>query len=260
MTTNGKNGTNGRILAIPTTYKGITFRSRLEARWAVFFDVLGIHWEYEYHSCTDGGVCYLPDFWLPSVHGGVFWEIKQIYEYSKALESFYEDLAYRVSMLAQETQAPVVLSAGSPSEIIVTMQAERPLGRLLGPVVIFPYSGNYRLQSPVLPCYCSNHKGWYMRRCDAGDPLLSERYRQLYRAKILVEEVQHQIDRFERSLIDPCGMDGESDDGMGPHIGVEDDVFPPADDFDEYLFQPWMHNDYMSAVELSRTHQFWNPR
>lgn len=33
--------------AIPTTYKGVTFRSKLEARWAVFFDTLGIEWEYE---------------------------------------------------------------------------------------------------------------------------------------------------------------------------------------------------------------------
>lgn len=32
---------------IPTMYKGINFRSRLEARWAVFFDTLGIEWEYE---------------------------------------------------------------------------------------------------------------------------------------------------------------------------------------------------------------------
>jgi hypothetical protein len=32
---------------IPTEYKGVKFRSRLEAKWAVFFDTLGIEWEYE---------------------------------------------------------------------------------------------------------------------------------------------------------------------------------------------------------------------
>lgn len=32
---------------IETRYKGYRFRSRLEARWAVFFDVLGVRWEYE---------------------------------------------------------------------------------------------------------------------------------------------------------------------------------------------------------------------
>lgn len=35
------------IKAIETSYKGYRFRSRLEARWAVFFDALGIEWEYE---------------------------------------------------------------------------------------------------------------------------------------------------------------------------------------------------------------------
>ncbi len=33
--------------AIETLYKGYRFRSRLEARWAVFFDALGLKWEYE---------------------------------------------------------------------------------------------------------------------------------------------------------------------------------------------------------------------
>ncbi len=33
--------------AIPTVYRGVQFRSRLEARWAAFFDLLGWKWEYE---------------------------------------------------------------------------------------------------------------------------------------------------------------------------------------------------------------------
>jgi hypothetical protein len=35
------------IKAWPTKYKGTQFRSRLEARWACFFDLAGWHWEYE---------------------------------------------------------------------------------------------------------------------------------------------------------------------------------------------------------------------
>lgn len=35
------------IKAHPTPYRGITFRSRLEARWAAFFDLAGWRWEYE---------------------------------------------------------------------------------------------------------------------------------------------------------------------------------------------------------------------
>jgi hypothetical protein len=48
------------IAAIPTTYGGTQFRSRLEARWAAFFDLLRFPWKYEPFDC-DG---YIPDFLL----------------------------------------------------------------------------------------------------------------------------------------------------------------------------------------------------
>lgn len=35
------------LKAIQTEYKGYRFRSRLEARWAVLLDELGVKWEYE---------------------------------------------------------------------------------------------------------------------------------------------------------------------------------------------------------------------
>lgn len=54
-----------RIKAIETRYKGYRFRSRLEARWAVFFDALGVPYEYEPQGFNLGGRSYLPDFWLP---------------------------------------------------------------------------------------------------------------------------------------------------------------------------------------------------
>jgi len=54
------------IKPIETIYKGRRFRSRLEARWAVYFDVVGIKWEYEKEGYNLGdGIFYLPDFWLP---------------------------------------------------------------------------------------------------------------------------------------------------------------------------------------------------
>jgi hypothetical protein len=59
------------IQAIQTHYAGYRFRSRLEARWAVFFDHLDMEWEYEvegYQVDTPAGkIKYLPDFWLPQV-------------------------------------------------------------------------------------------------------------------------------------------------------------------------------------------------
>lgn len=57
------------IAAIETVYKGYKFRSRLEARWAYFLDLLGIRWEYEHEKYQlSSGVRYIPDFWLPDHH------------------------------------------------------------------------------------------------------------------------------------------------------------------------------------------------
>jgi hypothetical protein len=55
------------IKPIETVYNGYRFRSRIEARWAVFFDALGIEYQYEPEGFElDDGTYYLPDFWLPS--------------------------------------------------------------------------------------------------------------------------------------------------------------------------------------------------
>jgi hypothetical protein len=54
----------GAAVPIPTRYKGYHFRSRLEARWAVFFDQLGLDWEYEPQGYVLDGTPYLPDFKL----------------------------------------------------------------------------------------------------------------------------------------------------------------------------------------------------
>jgi hypothetical protein len=54
--------------AIETIYRGYRFRSRLEARYAVFFDALDLPFEYEKEGFTlEDGTKYLPDFWLPTL-------------------------------------------------------------------------------------------------------------------------------------------------------------------------------------------------
>lgn len=81
----------GSIKAIETEYAGVRFRSRLEARWAVFFDALGLKWEFEPEAFRlEEGDGYLPDFYLPDFHtrSGVFVEVKPELErvsYDKAL-------------------------------------------------------------------------------------------------------------------------------------------------------------------------------
>lgn len=60
--------------AIETVYQGYRFRSRLEARWAVFFDALGVKYEYEVEGYDLDGLWYLPDFWLPEIE--IWLEVK----------------------------------------------------------------------------------------------------------------------------------------------------------------------------------------
>ncbi|RWA81479.1 MAG: hypothetical protein EOQ31_31535 [Mesorhizobium sp.] len=63
-----------KIPSIDTIYKGYRFRSRLEARWAVFFDHLKLNWVYEHEGYALPSGWYLPDFWFPD--DNVFVEIK----------------------------------------------------------------------------------------------------------------------------------------------------------------------------------------
>jgi hypothetical protein len=92
--------------AIETRYNGYRFRSRLEARWAVFFDTLGVRYEYEKEGFhLDGGTLYLPDFWLPDHRCWV--EIKA------GPDVPFED-ATKVIRLARTSGDPVVLLIGQP--------------------------------------------------------------------------------------------------------------------------------------------------
>ena len=78
---------------IETRYAGRLFRSRLEARWAVFFDALGIRWDYEREGYELNGIRFLPDFWLEHVTlrsetvSGVWVEIKPTMDALKENES-----------------------------------------------------------------------------------------------------------------------------------------------------------------------------
>lgn len=56
------------IKAIETEYDGHRFRSRVEARWAVFFNAIGLKYEYEIEGYQMGELRYLPDFYIPSLN------------------------------------------------------------------------------------------------------------------------------------------------------------------------------------------------
>lgn len=96
--------------AIPTLYKGYQMRSRLEARWACFFDALRLKWEYEpegFDLGTNGW--YLPDFWVDDMGSmGSYVEIKP-----RRIGGF-EDAVMRCRGLARQSGRPVILIAGQP--------------------------------------------------------------------------------------------------------------------------------------------------
>lgn len=94
------------IRAIETRYKGYRFRSRLEARWAVFFDSCGFGWKYEDEGfMLPNGENYLPDFWLESL--GLFAEIKG--------KSFTDSETERCRILCQASGRNVMMLDGLPS-------------------------------------------------------------------------------------------------------------------------------------------------
>lgn len=74
------------IKAIPTTYAGVNFRSRLEARWAAFFDLCGWKWDYEPFDLEG----WAPDFRLRTKVGPVLCEVKPV-DLSAILESAITD-------------------------------------------------------------------------------------------------------------------------------------------------------------------------
>ena len=99
------------IKAIETVYNGYRFRSRLEARWAVFFDALGIEYQYEpegFDLGEDGW--YLPDFYLPNEK--LYVEVKGENpddDYSLKLKSF------------RDSVKGILLVVGDPFEYTATL-------------------------------------------------------------------------------------------------------------------------------------------
>ena len=93
------------IKAIDTRYRGYRFRSRLEARWAVFLDELSLEWEYEPEGYELPSGNYLCDFWLP---GWQAWlEIKPVSPTQPEKTSCEE--------LAWATDRPVMVGVNLPT-------------------------------------------------------------------------------------------------------------------------------------------------
>ena len=73
------------IKAIETKFQGFVFRSRLEAKWAVMFELLG--WDWDYEPCDFDG--WIPDF---AIYGK-----RPIYVEVKPVVDFPEDVARKLN-------------------------------------------------------------------------------------------------------------------------------------------------------------------
>lgn len=137
------------FFSIPTRYRGIEFRSRLEARWAMVFDRLGIRWVYEPVLVIIAGRPYLPDFRL--VDCGTWIEVKG--------DEGRIDRAFLLAAAAELPDAQATSAAGSPSLMI------------LGPIPAIPYEdfGWLALRAPadatsVVSMGCAGFGGWAKNR------------------------------------------------------------------------------------------------
>src|ERR1700679_4083380 len=101
------------IKPINTTWEGYRFRSRCEARWAIYFTSLGIEFQYELEAydlkqcsirgCSELGP-YLPDFFLPQVR--MWAEVKP--------DKFSEIETLKCAALAEITERPCLMLDGPP--------------------------------------------------------------------------------------------------------------------------------------------------
>ncbi len=92
--------------AIDTLYDSCKFRSRLEARYAVFFKTLGVEYHYEAEGYNLEGTPYLPDFYLPKQD--CFVEIKGV-------NPTHEEVR-KIKLLSLYTNKPAYLFAGDIHE------------------------------------------------------------------------------------------------------------------------------------------------
>lgn len=109
------------IRAIETRYSGYKFRSRLEARWAVFLDTIGARWHYEHEGFSLPSGSYLPDFFIeyspefrremPHIGIGIYMEVKPVDPSEQEARLLLE--------LKAHTEMTAILVIGAPGHELV---------------------------------------------------------------------------------------------------------------------------------------------
>lgn len=110
---------------IETKYKGYSFRSRLEARWAVFFDALNLKWEYEPEGFEmSDGTKYLPDFkvWYPGRDASE--KHQEWYEVKSSLKEMSKEEWLKLLKFQKESGSSIIILDGCPEEKMYACASE----------------------------------------------------------------------------------------------------------------------------------------
>lgn len=103
---------------IPTVFQGVHFRSRLEARWAFFFEKIGCGGEYEPEGVVihfDGrSFPYAPDFKLKTRDWACYAEVKPF----GLPDVDRSALVWRLARFAEAKKHTILLLEGRPGECL----------------------------------------------------------------------------------------------------------------------------------------------
>ena len=132
------------LTPIETEYQGVKFRSRLEARWAVFFDRLGVKWLYEPEGFELPSGRYLPDFYLPLI-GTSDGPTCSIGTWIEIKPDSYKDVDERFSELPTASDHRLILLKGPPCSDFDELQSRQAIECFL------PGGGWYGF---YMPCIC----------------------------------------------------------------------------------------------------------
>lgn len=167
------------IVSIPTQYAGVNFRSRLEAKWAAFFDI--VKWDWEYEPCDFKG--WIPDFVIQG-EKPIFVEVKPIMKGERSFEAEADieraDIAYEALILGV---SPQIEEFGWFAEIYdEKFTSENTMRYWWQPAAFGIWSDHVYSFCASEGSFTSRITGKHDGGCYGGDGILKEHFDQLWRA------------------------------------------------------------------------------
>ncbi len=238
------------IRAIPTRYAGRLFRSRTEARWAVFFDELGVEWEYEVQGFETSHGRYLPDFYLPQMTlgngpSGTWFEAKND--------------EYTLGETGDEWPKWREVSAGTARSFVVAYGMVRPWSNRTWPRWRTP---RYYSDGPYISQWEKAHSEMYEMELDVAHTIDVLRF---WTDDVGRNEVDPSYDPYECDIdgdyghmfciCHVCGRVSLERNALGARIDVCDR--PVGKYFyDPYRATPYLHNKVVHAYEAALSARF----